>query len=147
MPKTEVETEVKHLPLVAFSDRELLHVISDIADEDGWVNGKEVAAILEVSVGSCSSRLSWLHRFGALERRCLKEDKGKPRFRMNAHGRALYEASLTPTQTRVLEALRNGRSQVALGALLDQETDPLTARMVRREFRFWDHKRPGGPKR
>ena len=51
------------------SDREFLHVVLDVAEEDGWSSSDDVRRKLGMPKRfHASSRLSWLQRFGAVER-------------------------------------------------------------------------------
>ncbi len=138
----------KLLPMLAFSDRELVHVVNDHADAEGWITGPALAEVLEVDPRAAGSRLSWLHRFGLLDRRLEKEDRGRPHFRLSKAGKALHDATLSDSAEKVLTSLGSGALGVAaLGALMSKREGETLARAARREFRYWDAKRPGGPRR
>jgi hypothetical protein len=60
------------LKLESFSDRELMMLILDLRDADGTVTPEEIADRLDLDtptpVRCVSSRLSWLRRYGILDR-------------------------------------------------------------------------------
>ena len=135
----------KLLPMLAFSDRDLIHVVNDHADEEGWITGPALAEVLEVDPRAAGSRLSWMHRFGLLDR---EVQGSRPRFRLSKAGKALHDATLSDSAEKVLTSLGSGALGVAaLGALMSKREGETLARAARREFRYWDAKRPGGPRR
>jgi hypothetical protein len=52
--------------LADFSDRELVHVVTDLA-EDGWTLAKDVAKRVGTHERNVTMRFAWMRRFGILE--------------------------------------------------------------------------------
>lgn len=106
------------LTLLDFSDREFLLIVNDCADGDGWADSEHVAAQLDLkSRASASSRLSWLARWGAVEREHARDEKGilrytstgKPvhtqRWRLTEAGAALAFGKLKAGQQKSLDKI------------------------------------------
>ena len=70
------------LTIEDMSDREFLHVVLDVAEEDGWSSSDDVRRKLGMPKRfHASSRLSWLQRFGAVEREYARDEAGNIRYR------------------------------------------------------------------
>lgn len=93
------------LKLVDYSDRELLSILAEISDEEGWATTAEVADAVDLDTrhpNNCVGvRFAWLRKFGALER----NSRGK--WRMTTLGYALMSGELNSAQERILETLDN----------------------------------------
>lgn len=124
------------LPLVEFSDLELLHVIADNSTDDGEISSATVAGVLECKRQAVGSRFGWLVRFGVLEH----YGSG---YRMSDAGRSIYYGQITAAQKKVLTALGKGDHAVAaMDALMTIDTlDPAIGTVVRRQFRYRDSRR------
>ena len=63
---------LEHLRLEDLSDREVLLVMLDVADPDGWVDALQVGVQFgipeEHALRTATSRLTWLMRWGAVQR-------------------------------------------------------------------------------
>jgi hypothetical protein len=74
-------TERPHLTLLDLSDRELLLVLRDVADAaTGYALAADIADRLDVGEDgrrSVSVRLSWLSRYGAVEREFRRDAQGR----------------------------------------------------------------------
>jgi hypothetical protein len=78
------------LTVWGISDSELLHIVDDLADENGWTSnlavrmqlGEDVEAVKHSGVGS---RMAWMRRYGWLER----ADNGD--HRLTAMGHAVID--------------------------------------------------------
>jgi hypothetical protein len=74
MPRKERES----LTILDYSDREFLLLVVDCYDGDGWAAAKVIGKRLNlVHHRSASSRLSWLTRFGAVEREYKRREDGE----------------------------------------------------------------------
>lgn len=77
------------LRLQDLSDREFLLVMHDNVDADGWVDSLQIANVLDLRERKiASSRLSWLARWGAVEREIEQDEHGSLRHRRN--GKPVY---------------------------------------------------------
>lgn len=140
---------LEHLTIFDFSDREFLLVVRDVADPDGWAEAADVAERLDVvDKRSASSRLSWMRRYGAVEREHERDEHGgllyhrdgKPRhtqrWRLTDAGRALALGKLTKGQQGSLDRLDDGALLMAARFLSGRTRgDTTTARLVQREWR------------
>ena len=96
------------LTIWGISDPEILGIVDDLADEDGWTSTIEVRLQLGENVESrdrrsgVGPRLSWLRRYGWLEQHV--DDRS--RWRLTADGQALLDhPTLTRTVARALTQL------------------------------------------
>lgn len=145
------------LRVVDVSDREVLWWLHDAADPDGWASSKEIV----VSTGKgmwaepdhahkiVSGRLSWLMRYGAVQREHLEKDgrpmftkAGKPkygqRWRLLPTGEQWMRGRLPKPVERALEGADIGTLGVALRVLHEQygtNNDTVKA-LLRREWTF-----------
>jgi hypothetical protein len=109
------------LSLWGISDMELLAIVDDLADEDGWTRTLEVRVQLGERMekgyrSGVGPRLSWMVRYGWLERSVLtaKKPGNEREWRLTAVGHALLDhpkltaafektfATLNPAQRLVL---------------------------------------------
>jgi hypothetical protein len=75
---------------MGISDTELLEIVDDLADENGWVSTNDVRLQLgenpeRPGKSGVGSRLSWMRRFGWLERGASKT------WRITAMGRVMID--------------------------------------------------------
>jgi hypothetical protein len=93
------------LTLFGISDAELLHIVDDLADENGWTHTLDVRLQLGEKPddpehrrrSGVGPRLSWLRRYGWLEQH--SDDRGA--WRLTAMGHALLEH---PELSRAVES-------------------------------------------
>jgi len=141
---------VDRLTIDDYSDRELLLIMEDVADEDGWASADDVADRLDLSKRAiASSRLSWLKRFGAVEREHERDDSGSLRYHRD--GKAMYTQRWRMTKSG--RALAHGqlrkKDEAALGTMGDEQMllvtrwlsqrtvdEGTTSKLVQREWRF-----------
>lgn len=92
--------------LYGISDTELLAIIDDIADADGWASNYDIRLTLgesaDVKRSGVPSRVAWMRRYGWLER-----DSANPSaHRLTTAGRAmLTRPDLSKTMTNALAAM------------------------------------------
>jgi phage antirepressor YoqD-like protein len=121
------------LQLTAFSDRELLFIMDDTTDGDGWTDVEQVAKALNLDhdhpTMCVSSRFSWLKRYGVLER------DGR-RWKMTNIGRALMNGQLDDTEESVLNAMRQDQLLALTTAITKryQNANETAATMMRRAW-------------
>jgi hypothetical protein len=75
-----------------YSDRELVAVVGDLGDDEGWVTTKAVArqvGLAPTNERSVVSRFAWMRRYGILER----TTKGDRRWRLTPAGHEMVEGS------------------------------------------------------
>jgi hypothetical protein len=88
------------LTIWGISDTELLAIVDDLADENGWTTNLDVRMQLgehieEVKHSGVGSRMAWMRRFGWLER----NDAGQ--HRLTAMGHAMLD---NPRLTKAIES-------------------------------------------
>jgi hypothetical protein len=97
--------------LFGISDEELLAVVDDLADADGWVSTIDVRLQLGEKPdkgyrSGVGPRLSWMRRYGWLEGRGTGSKTDPKQWRLTAIGHALLDhPSLTQAFKRTLEGL------------------------------------------
>jgi hypothetical protein len=124
------------LRLEDLSDREFLLIVTDVADEhDGWADSQEVANRLGLSKRRlASSRLSWLARWGAVEREHQRDEAGNIRYHRNGKPMHTQRWRLTT----VGWALASGQMRKGLESQLARTDDAqmvvLTRWLARRQM-------------
>lgn len=116
------------LRLIDFSDREILAIMIDATDGEGWITAEEFSLLPELSFLQSAhkypqrfvgARFAWLAKFGVLERerahdqygnlRFIKNDRSRPaytkRWRVTRVGEALVRGTLTEEQLNALEGM------------------------------------------
>lgn len=134
------------LRLEDFSDRELLALVADHEDSEGWADSLHVAQAIWPKYGteeperaraSVARRFSWLRRWGVME----KGDSGL--WRLTRDGRLLAEGRLSEGQRRSVTDL-DDEQLMSLGyAMADryQEAGETPAILFRRAMQFATYRR------
>ncbi len=119
-----------------YTDRELLHIVADLQAGPGFVDTGELVERLGLPEGSghaVASRMSWMVRYGWLER----DPDARGRWRVTRKGRSLMGGQLSPEVEAALGEMSHGdrvlvMREVARKSLVS--TDAPTADLVRREY-------------
>lgn len=139
-----------------YSDRELMLIIDDAAQQmqDEWVFAHQVHDRLNlewVELRSVSVRLSWLVRYGAVEREHLRDQHGNllytragnvrlgQRWRLTGTGKALAKGTLTAAQRRAFEGITEEQLLVVAREVANKQrrtTNQVVSDLTRREWRF-----------
>jgi hypothetical protein len=131
------------LTLYDYSDRELLHMMMDEADGDGWVSSTDLALVLGIDskhARMCvSQRLSWLRRYGAVDRH--PEESGI--WRLTRTGMAQALGDLSPEQKEVVEGLSAEQMLTLTRSLTNRyrRVGNTAAHLMRREWQYGTHGR------
>ena len=131
----------QHLTLLDYSDRELLNLMLDEGDAQGWVESPELARVLGMAkdhAGSVGQRLGWMRRYGATERK-----EGTREWRPTPMGRALALGDLTPEQQEMFEHLDPEQLLMLTRQLTRRysRVGDTAAHLIRREWRYGTHGR------
>ena len=105
------------LRLADFLDEEVLAIVQDLANYEGYVSSQEFAEAVGLETRNVGTRFSWLRKYGVLER---NERVGDPFYR---HWR------LTRIGQGVIEA-RFGKAQQNALANLDESQLPLAMQVI-----------------
>lgn len=148
-------TALRSLKNSDFSDRELLHLLSDLADSDGWTTTPELATALgikpsesmtprqqEAYARRCvGSRYAAMKRFGFVER-----DETRTKWRVTKVGRDLMSGKLTKGLEQALGKLSSGDRILIMRSLTQAfRTDRVeAATMLRREWQHGAHRNGKG---
>jgi hypothetical protein len=121
------------------SDRELMGLIAECEDDDGFVDTRaivDVTHIVHDRPNTCvGSRMSWMARFGYIQ----KHPKQKGVWKINAKGRSLVSV---PLSQHVPKA--DGAWASAVGSLAANGTPSEEARrFARREWRHYMERKVG----
>jgi hypothetical protein len=142
---------IDRLRIEDYSDREFLLIVADLADEDGWTDSQAVAIQMDLKRRAiASSRLSWLRRYGAVEREHKADEDGNIRYHRD--GRVMHTQRWRLTE--IGQAIAFGRlrksDETALARLKDDQMllvtrwltkrtgagDSTVGRLVAREWRY-----------
>lgn len=142
-----------NLKLESFSDRELLHLISDLAEEDGWVDVETIATRVGLTVDGMSEeqlliharrcvsvRLAWIRKLSGCVERHL--DAGLLWWRLTDTGRQVVNAKMTDALASRLDSMEEFASLAALDALSRRyrRADVKAANLMRREWVYGTHR-------
>jgi hypothetical protein len=125
----------RHATLYDFRDLDLMLKIEDEGDNDGWVEAAALAASLGFGedVRPVAQRLSWMRRYGMLERH---KDAGD--WRLTDGGLRVIEARLRAAQSRSIEKLPDEAMIDVMANITSRyhHGSPMMAHLLRREFLF-----------
>lgn len=124
---------VERLTIDDMSDREFLLVLYDQRDADGWTDSEQIAQQLDLAERRiASTRLSWLARWGAVEREVKLDDGGEPVY--TRHGKLRYTQRwcLTSAGSALAFGALKARQQQALDGVDDTQLLELTAWLTTR---------------
>jgi hypothetical protein len=129
------------LTLLDYSDRELLNLLLDEGDDQGWVDSRDLARTIGMHkdhAGSVGQRLGWMRRYGATERK-----DGTRQWRTTPAGRALALGDLDPEQQEVVEGLSSEQLLMLTRTLTKRyaRVGDTAAHLIRREWRYGTHGR------
>ena len=119
---------LEHLTIDDMSDREFLLVLHDLREDDGWTDSDAIKERLDLGKrASASSRLSWLARWGAVEREFKTLPNGRPRQRKS--GEHVYTQRWRLTTTGA--AMAFGRLKTGQQRSLDNMDDTTLLEVTR----------------
>jgi hypothetical protein len=146
-----------------FSDREFLLILRDMAEADGWAGSHDIADHLNFSPNgsahrSVACRLSWLHRYGVVEREHERDEHGQLKWRKGGEPMYTQRWRLTPKGEAVALGQVRKAAQSALEGLTEEEllvatriitskqreASEVGATLVRREWRYGTSKLRNG---
>ena len=139
------DEQLTHLTLLDVSDRELLLLVRDHADRDGYVYADQIAVILDIGgdnpARTVSSRFAWLKRLGALEREQDPAEKrgvvtGQKGWRLTELGEAIARGRLNKTTETLLGKLDPGAMILLTRWLGGRVSQNGVGKFVDREYRF-----------
>lgn len=128
------------LRIIDYTDRELLHMLNDVADEEGWATTEQlVKAIGLVSKDndpgrprrSVATRFTWMRRFGWVER-----NEEHTAWRLTREGADLMNGSLRRGLQKSLKSMRDGDRVLLMREMATayREAPRESAIMFRREW-------------
>lgn len=145
---------LESLRLLDLSDREVLLVVRDVADGDGWAWAYDVGERLGVVEShrrrAAAQRLSWLARFGAVEREHLSDEHGNlmyvtrqgtqrpkygQRWRLTDIGELLALGKLRAAESRLLDDADEARMLLIARHVAAQARHSAGAKLIEREWR------------
>ena len=126
--------------LYAFSDEELLALVKDNLDSEGWLTSAELADAIgipedeENRLSGIGIRLGWMARYGVIRKDT--EKKFPARWTLTGRGIVILEAVFTSDQEAALKKLKGEQLWRLAGNVADRYTaaDDVSAVMVRRTF-------------
>jgi hypothetical protein len=139
------------LKLASFSDREVLHLLRDLGDHEGWVELDHLVVQLNLSRNGMSEadhhkhvrrcigiRLGWIRR---LTQTVERDAKPKGRWRLTAVGDEVVRARLTRDFDAKLEGIGEFMALPALEALTRRymTADVRAANLMRRQWQHGTH--------
>jgi hypothetical protein len=145
----------EHLTLLDISDREMLLIVRDLtAQSDGYVSSAEMAEHMDL-IGdhpnrTVAVRLSWLARYGAVEREYVRDTTGNirvhrngklmhtQRWRLTDLGLAMATGKLTKSQQKTLDNLGDGQMLMTMRWLTQRVvgSDAQVGKLMDREYRY-----------
>jgi hypothetical protein len=139
----------EHLTLLDFSDREFLLLLDDVADGDGYADSLQLADRLDLTKRhSAAQRLSWLARWGAVEREHKRDANGvilyhrdgkakhTQRWALTDFGKAIAYGKLKAGQRKSLEGLDDSALIEATRLISARTRNGSFAHMAKREWKY-----------
>ena len=126
-----------HLRLADMSDREVLLIMIDLADEDGLVDPLLIAETIGVRGDNkrraVTARLSWLKRWGAVYR-----DNDTRSYGLTAIGHDMASGALRAAQSKALEGMGDAQMLLVTQWLTERAHGSGTTvqTLVRREWQY-----------
>lgn len=143
---------IDSLRIEDFSDREFLLIVADVVAEtgEGWADSDEVARRMDLSSRRlASSRLSWLRRYGAVEREHVRDEHGNIRYHRNGKPMHTQRWRLTDLGEAMAFGKLRKKDEAALGSMGDEQMllvtrwltertagDEMVGKLVAREWRY-----------
>jgi hypothetical protein len=134
-------TERPHLTLLDLSDRELLLVLRDVADAaTGYALAADIADRLDVGEDgrrSVSVRLSWLSRYGAVEREFRRDAQGRLETTAAEVGFQMATGKLRKQTEKALDGMDDGSMLMAVRWMTQRVTtsNATVSKLLDREYR------------
>lgn len=141
-----------NLKLENFSDRELLHLLADLAGEDGWVDAEILASRVGLSMKGMSVEQSRIHGLRCVSRRlawirklsgCVERDSmNSLRWRLTDSGLKVVSARLSKQVAQGLDQMGDANTLLALDAISRRfrGADVKAANLMRREWVYGTHR-------
>lgn len=138
----------KSLRLIDYSDRELLHLVRDHEDDEGYADTLQIAQTIwpkyadenpTHAVSSVAMRFAWMKRWGVMER----HGKLARKWRLSDAGRGIVEGKLSAAQEKSVIGLADEKL-MSLGYALSeryQQADDIPATLLRRAIQFGELRR------
>lgn len=147
---TATATKKQTLKLGDYSDKELLFLVRDHEDDEGWADSLQVAQTIwpryaaenpQGATQSVAIRFAWMKRWGVMER----HEKLPRKWRLSDDGRALVEGKLTGGQERQIVGLSDEKLMSLGYSISDryQQAGDIAATLLRRSFQFAEARRRG----
>jgi hypothetical protein len=142
---------IDRLTIEDMSDREFLLAVHDLREDDGWTDSEAIRERLDLAERRiASTRLSWLARWGAVEREYRTDEDDRPRLRKNGAffytqrwrltvaGAALAHGQLRPSQLNWLDRVDDTQLLQATAWLAQRmhSGGDVTAKLIQREWRY-----------
>lgn len=150
---------LESLTIYDYSDREFLLVVVDCYDADGWAESSVVQRRMNLAYRrTASSRLSWLARFGAVEREYERDEHGalrlgrtgKPRptqrWRLTEVGETLALGKLKRQQELAMAMAEDGHLLLLTRMVAERarrSNDDTSVKLAQREWRHQWGRSPG----
>jgi hypothetical protein len=149
---------LESLTILDLSDREVLLVLRDVAEDDGWgyaeAVGLRLGIIEEHARRAAAVRLSWMVRYGAVERehlvdadgrlRYINDDVGRPkygqRWRLTEIGEAFADGRLKRAQERAVEDASTAQLLLVAQAVAERARHLDSAPAAKLIEREWKHR-------
>jgi hypothetical protein len=125
------------LRLLDYSDRELLALVRDLQDEEGWTSTESLLNRLKLdheNPAQCvATRMGWMGRYGAVE----KSDKGG-KYRLSPIGEVMVSGKLTKTTEKVLDGIKPDQMLLVTRWLGERQrnSEDTAKSLIRREWTY-----------
>jgi hypothetical protein len=117
----------EHLTLLDYSDREFLLLAMDCAEDGDWFESQALAVRLDLEHRrSASQRLSWLARWGVVEREHARDHTGNIKYHRNGKVMTTQRWRLTDAGKALALGRIKARQQTVLDNLGDEQLIEVT---------------------
>lgn len=124
------------LKLADFLDEEFLALLDDLGDHEGWVSSHTIAEAIPIEVRNVGSRLSWMRRYGVVERDTRPGSPTRNEWRLTQVGVQLVNARFTKSQQTTISSVKDEQLWGLARELSVryERVDSAAANLIRRRF-------------
>ena len=125
------------LRLADFLDEEVLAIVQDLANYEGYVSSQEFALAVGLEARNVGSRFSWLRKYGVLERNMRPGDPFYRHWRLTEMGEAVVKARFGKAQQTALDNLEETQLPLAMqsiAARYEGSGNRVVMNLIRRRF-------------
>jgi RIO-like serine/threonine protein kinase len=121
-----------------YSDIEVMHVIDDGKDSDGWTDPMDIAETLSMPARNVASRLGVMRRLGLIDRQSMAS---YAKIKLSDRGETVFRARLSSVRQAQVSSAFTNSPVYSISLLSRAQMDNITYSLVKRQIRNNDARR------